>query len=202
MSDLDVKKIRVNLDLSQADLAKRLGVSLRTIQNWESGETIPKTKHEILRSLWQVPNKEEEFNYKFGKPSNNKQSGIPHIPIEAMAGFGSGDFQVMEFEADRFVIPTFKDADYLISVKGSSMYPKYNSGDLVACKHLPLDTFFQWNKVYVMDTVQGVLIKRVCKGSDDAHLLIVSDNKSYDPFELHRQEIRTLAIVLGVIRLE
>lgn len=127
---------------------------------------------------------------------------IPLIPVEAMAGYMAGDVQVMEFETKRFVVPTFKGADYLISVRGSSMYPKYNSGDIVACKHLPLDTFFQWNKVYVMDTLQGVLIKRVCKGSDEDHVLIVSDNKSYDSFELHRREIRSLAIVMGVIRLE
>lgn len=134
--------------------------------------------------------------------SINQDSAIPLIPVEAMAGFASGDVQVMEFETKKFIVPTFKGADYLISVRGSSMYPKYNSGDIVACKNLPLDTFFQWNKVYVLDTEQGVLIKRVCKGSDESHVLIVSDNKSYDPFELHRQDIRTMAIVMGVIRLE
>ena len=40
------------------------------------------------------------------------------------------------------------------------MQPKYNSGDLVACRVVPLGTFFQWNKVYVLDTEQGALIKR------------------------------------------
>ncbi|NDP26425.1 MAG: helix-turn-helix transcriptional regulator [Flavobacterium sp.] len=133
---------------------------------------------------------------------HKKDIGIPLIPVEAMAGFASGDVQVMEYDTERFIVPTFKGSDYLIGVRGSSMYPKYNSGDIVACKHLPLDTFFQWNKVYVLDTEQGVLIKRVCKATDEDHILIVSDNKSYDPFELHRQDIRSIAIVMGVIRLE
>ena len=51
MSDLDVKNIRKKLKISQSELAKLLGVSLRTIQNWEAGEKIPSTKHEMLRNL-------------------------------------------------------------------------------------------------------------------------------------------------------
>ncbi|GIZ10018.1 S24 family peptidase [Flavobacterium sp. UMI-01] len=131
-----------------------------------------------------------------------KEKGLPLIPVEAMAGFGAGEVQVMEYETQRFIVPTFKGSDYLISVRGSSMYPKYNSGDIVACKHLAIDTFFQWNKVYVLDTEQGVLIKRVCKSDNEEFVTIVSDNKSYEPFELHRSKIRSIAIVTGVIRLE
>lgn len=130
------------------------------------------------------------------------KNSIPLIPIDAMAGIASGDIQIMEYEAERFIIPTFKGADYLISVKGSSMYPKYNSGDIVACKQLTIDTFFQWNKVYVLDTEQGALIKRICKSDLDNHIRIVSDNISYEPFDLHLKKIRSIAIVIGVIRLE
>jgi len=130
-------------------------------------------------------------------------AGIPLIPLEAMAGFASGDRSVMEYECERYIIPMFNGADFLISVKGSSMMPKYNSGDVVACKNLPLDNlFFQWNKVYVLDTIQGALVKRIHKGSDAEHVLIVSDNKQYEPFELHRSQIRAVALVIGVIRIE
>ena len=130
--------------------------------------------------------------------------GIPLIPIEAMAGFGTGGVQVMDYDTQKYVVPEFTElnVDFMLRVKGSSMYPKYNSGDLVACKKLILnDIFFQWNKVYVLDTDQGALIKRIKKGSDD-HILIVSDNPSYEPYELHLSKIHAIAIVLGVIRLE
>jgi phage repressor protein C with HTH and peptisase S24 domain len=129
------------------------------------------------------------------------RTGIPLIPINAMAAFGNGDLSAFEYQCERFVVPTFKDAEFLIGVRGSSMYPKYSSGDIVACKKVPLDTFFQWNKVYVLDTEQGALIKRVKPGVDNEHILIVSDNKEYNPFELCICKIRSLAIVLGVIRL-
>jgi len=137
------------------------------------------------------------------KKTNNINEGIPLIPLKAIAGFGEGEMQVMEYECQRYVIPMFEGADFLITVKGSSMQPKYNNGDAVACKRIPMnDIFFQWNKVYVLDTIQGPLVKRVKRGSDSEHILIVSDNPSYEPFELHLNKIYGVAIVLGVLRLE
>lgn len=135
--------------------------------------------------------------------SENLQEGIPLIPLNAMAGFCKGEMQVMEYECEKYVVPAFREAEFLIPVKGSSMYPKYSSGDIVACKKLPLkDIFFQWNKVYVLDTDQGALIKRVKKGKDDNHILLVSENEKYDPFELNLNHLHAIAIVIGVIRLE
>ena len=145
-------------------------------------------------------NKDLLKNYKV---DSDVKTGIPLIPIEAMAGFGGGDIQVLELDCEFFTIPTFRGADFLIQVKGSSMYPKYNSGDIVACKKLNLnDLFFQWNKVYVLDTEQGALIKRIDIGADDDHVMIVSDNEKYRPFPLHKSKINAISIVMGVIRLE
>lgn len=145
----------------------------------------------------------KEENIPVAHPSDSPMEGIPLIPISAMAGAFTGEQTVLEYECERFVVPTFKGAEFLISVKGSSMYPKYNSGDIVACKRLPMgDIFFQWNKVYVLDTDQGPLIKRVKPGSDKEHVLIVSDNERYEPFELPLDRIYHVALVIGVIRLE
>lgn len=135
--------------------------------------------------------------------TDDPQKGIPLIPVEAMAGALTSEQTVLEYECERYVVPIFKGADFLIPVKGSSMYPKYSSGDIVACQRVPLtDLFFQWNKVYVIDTIQGALIKRIKPGSDKEHVLIVSDNEKYDPFELPYSAINAVALVIGVIRLE
>jgi len=137
-------------------------------------------------------------------PSSNGE-GVPLIPLEAFAGFGNGAVQVMDYEAQRYVVPEFTEmhVDFMIRIKGSSMYPKYNSGDIVACKKLALnDVFFQWNKVYVLDTDQGAIIKRIKPGSDEEHITLKSDNESYDPFELHTSRINAIALVVGVIRFE
>lgn len=143
--------------------------------------------------------------YTEGSSYKESYTGIPLIPIDAMAGFGEGDIQVMDYETSMYKVPEFEElrTDFMIRVKGSSMYPKYSSGDTVACKKLNIsDSFFQWNKVYVLSTEQGAIIKRVKKGSDDEHILLVSENPSYEPFELHLSQIYAIAIVIGVIRME
>lgn len=133
-----------------------------------------------------------------------ENQGIPLIPLDAMAGYGTGGVQVMEYETQRYVVPEFTElkADYIIRLQGNSMTPTYNSGDLVACKRLALnDIFFQWNKVYVLDTEQGALIKRVKKASEN-HIMLVSDNTDFEPVDLHLSKINAIALVLGVIRLD
>lgn len=55
MNNLDIKKIRTMLGLTQKQLAETVGVSVNTIQNWESGGKIPKSKHPILQSLTAKP---------------------------------------------------------------------------------------------------------------------------------------------------
>lgn len=196
--------------------ASLIGVSEANVRNYKNG-VMPKADflEKIARSFdininWlltgegnMLRTESEKESIPVAHPSESPMEGIPLIPISAMAGAFTGEQTVLEYECERFVVPTFKGAEFLISVKGSSMYPKYNSGDIVACKRLPMgDIFFQWNKVYVLDTDQGPLIKRVKPGSDKEHVLIVSDNERYEPFELPLDRIYHVALVIGVIRLE
>lgn len=62
MSDLDVKRIRKKLGITQTEFAEIVAVSLKTIQNWEAGGKIPATKDAILRKLMRD-----------GLPINNQQ---------------------------------------------------------------------------------------------------------------------------------
>jgi repressor LexA len=140
----------------------------------------------------------------FSEPVAKLKASIPLIPIDALAGWGAGDSQVMPYDVKHYHVPEFTEqkADFLIAVKGDSMEPRYHTGDIVACKKLPLDTFFQWNKVYVLDTVQGAMIKRVGKSAMEGHITCISENPDYPPFDLALPDIHALAIVLGMIRME
>lgn len=51
MTGIDVKKIRLKLGISQEKLAEMIGVAPRTVQNWESGTKIPKSRYAILRNI-------------------------------------------------------------------------------------------------------------------------------------------------------
>ena len=136
-------------------------------------------------------------------PAQNTTDGIPLIPFSAMAGALTDERTALEYECERYVVPAFKGADFLMTIKGTSMQPTYNSGDIVACQRVPMTSiFFQWNKPYVLDTAQGPLVKRVKPGSDQNHITLVSDNPDYDPFQLPLEQVNAVALVIGLIRLE
>ena len=138
-------------------------------------------------------------------PATAVQNGIPLVKVTAIGGFGNASFAIEQRDVkDYYVIPKFqhKQVDFMIEVEGSSMYPKYNSGDVVACRIINEKRFIQWNKTHVIATKdQGIIIKRIKKGENDS-LLMVSDNKDYDPFLVPTEEIEGIALVVGVIRLE
>lgn len=192
------------------DFAVFLGISPQSLSNWYKRETFDVdvlfTKCVDINPEWLLTGNGPMLKADIpnATPSDhNSNLSIPLIPVSAFAGIATGEVSVLEYECERYIIPLFKDAEFLIPVKGSSMIPKYSSGDIVACKKLLLsDIFFQWNKVYVLDTDQGVLVKRVHKSSDPDHIKIVSENPKYEPFDLHISKIHAIAIVIGVVRLE
>ena len=132
---------------------------------------------------------------------------LPLIPYDAFAGLPAVDNIGIAFkDCEQYYIPDFisRGADFLIRVSGDSMVPQYLNGDLLACTMIKDVLFFQWGKIYVIDTSQGVLVKRIMRiEGDDEHVLLVSENKDkYEPFKFPTSDIRSLAIVVGLIRAE
>lgn len=194
-----------NNGISEENLARFLAYAPEVNVEWlltGRGEMF-KTKEASSDSpVDQQPSYNDKDTNKFRIAQENEQ-GIPLIPFSAMAGALRGEQSVLEYECERYVVPAFSGADFLMQVKGNSMMPTYISGDIVACQRVPMaGLFFQWNKPYVLDTSQGAIIKRIKPGSDKKHVLIVSDNKDFDPFELTYEDIYAVALVIGIIRLE
>lgn len=132
--------------------------------------------------------------------SDNTGNGIPLIPIDAMAGFFTGEVTDYDKNCKRLNIPGIK-ADFVVPVSGDSMEPKYFSGDLVACQMVNLsDLFFQWGKVYVIDTDQGVLIKKVKRSKNAGHITLVSENPDYDDIEVQYSHIYHISLVKAIVR--
>lgn len=152
---------------------------------------------------WLITGKGDMLKSSKGIKPTKDGTGIPLIPVEAMAGCFTGSQTILLQECDHYVVPAFKNADFLIYVRGDSMQPRYFSGDMVACKMLsPTDLFFQWGKVYILDTDQGALIKKVEQGTDDETITLVSENENYKPFQIPRRAVYHIAIVMGLIRTE
>jgi phage repressor protein C with HTH and peptisase S24 domain len=140
--------------------------------------------------------------------NREKFFSIPLIPFDAVAGFSGEDNPGVRYEdCERYIVPEFEKSgvEFVIRVSGSSMYPKYSNGDILACRKINNILFFQWGKIYVIDSSsQGILVKRIYEDVDNPdHIILVSDNKEkYPPHPMPKSDIRSLSIVLGVIRME
>ena len=211
-------------DGKPSQFAKSIGVAPSTISSWLARDTFDYellfAKCENINSAWLLTG---EGDMLLSSPDNNQgstkdeprtnqpttclaQAGIPLIPVDAVAGFNGIDSPTIQIhDCQRYLVPEFQqlNAEFMIRVSGSSMYPKYSSGDILACRKLTSYHFIQWGKIYVIDSEQGAMVKRLFPCDEDTDYVICkSDNPNYPPFELPKTEIRSLSIVLGAIRFE
>lgn len=138
--------------------------------------------------------------------------GLPLIPLNALEEFlwcsEEDEYKGTEEYSDEYeyyIIPEFesRETDFLIRISGDSMQPHYFSGDILGCRKVSrTGRFFQWGRVYIIYTTQGMLIKRVEEGSTDEYITLVSENEQYKPFELSKQNIYNMALVTGILRSE
>ena len=209
---------------NKAQFAKLLGVSAQTISAWIARNTFDAeliyAKCRYVDSSWlltgegamlqetennNAPTSKHTVEIAHQVPHGSSE-GIPLIPLDAVAGFPAESGGGVRLEdCERYVIPEFenKGANFLIRVSGDSMMPLYYSGDLLACRKITDIRFFQWGTIYVLETSQGVIVKRVQESLDHADsILCVSENSSvHHPFLLPRDDIRSLSIIVGLVRL-
>ena len=131
---------------------------------------------------------------------------IPLITAKAFAGPNGWDTDGEYLQTcQHYAVPDMQNmkADFMIQIYGDSMLPRYHSGDMVFCQFVRDKNFLQWGKIYVVDSEQGAMIKRLCYDptSDDT-VLLKSENPDYAPIRLRKDEIRQLALVVGVYRIE
>lgn len=116
---------------------------------------------------------------------------IPLLPISAQGGT-LNDFvtSVMKRDCERIISP-ISGADFAITVSGDSMAPEYPSGSHVIIKKINERAFIDWGRTYVLDTCNGVVIKRLMPtdSGDATKVKCVSINPAYPPFEVCLQDV-------------
>lgn len=202
ISPSNFKGTGLNSEIGGDKIAKILSIFPELNPDW-----LITGKGQKRKSLYEddLPNsKVDAVRINLKSKLKQKQQDVPLISLEAAAGFGNNNFLIKEEDIqDRYIIPDFNDIDFMIRVKGSSMYPKYSSGDVVACRIIKELKFIQWNKSYVIATKQqGILCKRLLQSKIRNNIMAVSDNKDYPPFDIPKDEITGYALIIGVIRLE
>ena len=86
MNGLDIKDLRLKLGVTQRELAEMVGVSEKTVQNWEYGKPIPTTKHQILRTIQSGVEENvstEDINQRIRKVLKDKDLSVADFSREA-----------------------------------------------------------------------------------------------------------------------
>ncbi len=209
---------------NKAQFSKLLGVSPQTISAWIARNTFDSeliyAKCRYINPSWlltgqgdmlvkndvqqNVETKREAIPAMEGIPSDI--APIPLVTEHAAAGFGNDCFSIQESDVkDYYIIPKFRfnHVDFMIEVSGISMYPHFKSGDVIACTILHEAKYIQWNRCHVIATRdQGILVKRIMPSEKEGCFKIVSENKDFPPFDLPKEDITGLALVVGCVSLE
>ena len=116
---------------------------------------------------------------------------IPLLPVAAQGGTLS-DFagSVNEGECERVFSPV-AGAELAMPVSGDSMMPEYPPGSQIFIKKINERAFIDWGKVYVLDTCNGTIIKRLLPPTDGdaSKVRCVSINPEYPPFDVAFEDI-------------
>ena len=157
-----------------------------------------------LNYIWVLTGETCMLNSDMAQPNEISQVKIetrPRIPYTAAAGSLTSAVEGVTSEQCEHIprISFFPEYDFTIIIKGDSMEPKYEGGDEVACKRIDNTSFIQWGKPHVLDTAQGIMIKRTYEDGDKRRC--VSYNPEYPDFSIDKNEIYSMSLVVGLVRL-
>lgn len=118
------------------------------------------------------------------------------LPVSAQAG-PLNDFvaSVKKEECEKIISPIY-DVDFAITVSGDSMAPEYPNGSIIFIKRINERAFINWGNVYLLDTCNGIIVKKVFPTEEAAVLQCVSINSNYPPFTVNMADIYGIYRVL------
>lgn len=199
------------LGMSPGTLAKQTGIDPSNLAKMVKGKmTISiKTLRAIERnspisSYWLQTGRGEmfkEYSPEAEMGMYDRKGMKPRITNYANAGTRT---EPLEQSVEEYmpVIRQLPDYDATIVVHGDSMEPTYHSGDEIAVKDITMSGFRQWGSPHILNTMQGILIKRIFPDKENKGIKCISDNKEYPPFTVPENEIYRIYKIVGVIRME
>ena len=191
---------RKNYDIPLIDISEKTGIPQKLLKDFQWGDA--ELSDEFRDRLYYFIEEVREYfvDNAIGE-ANGKPTGYYYPEVSASAGF---DIATFNNEAMRIPIylPEFGKDIIFINVYGDSMYPKYKSGDMIGVK--PTDfQYVVFGHPYVVVFNNGdVNIKYVCRGSDNEHVNLVSENPQYEPREYPLSIIRSFYTVKGCVNRE
>lgn len=192
----NIKTIRKTKQLSREYMAAQLGVELSSygkIERNEVGLTV-----ERLFAIAEIFGIEATDILNYGKET---KGNITYIPLKAQAGnLVELTNEIDPDETASFTIPTFQESGlFMINVEGDSMYPTFSNGDFIIIKQVEDLDFIKYGEPFVVDAIDGRVLKRIHSHEKNEVLVLKSDNEIYEPYLIKKETINSVWQVRGVM---
>lgn len=200
-----IKKLRLERDYTQPELAKLLNISKSTVAMWESGERFPSPELcESIADLFNV-----DMDYLYGRTSIRKkihfnEDGVEYRPagvkIPVLGKVAAGiPIEAIEnvIDEEEITEDMAKTGDFFgLRIQGDSMEPRICDGDVVIVRQQNDIDSGELAIVYVNG--YDATCKRIRKYHDGIEL--ISNNPKYEPTFYSNEQIQSMPVnVIGKV---
>jgi len=195
-----LKEARQKANLSQAELAEKLGLNLRTYGSYERGERDVSTAllRQICQTL-QVSSDELLSNYEASTAEmlSSKFDNIKPVTLKRFPMLGEiacGEPIFADEDKEHCVMADMDiQADFCLTAKGDSMInARINDGDIVFIKEMPIVENGEIAAVIIGDEAT---LKRVYYYKEQNKLVLNPENPRYEPLVYVNNELDTIRIL-------
>ncbi len=212
----NIKYLRKKIGLTQEQMAGQIGIKRSLLGAYEEGRADPRISNLVkLSEIFNITVDQiigtdltTSNDQASGSPGESRRPGlkvlsitvdrhdrenIELVPQKAAAGYlnGYADPEYIE-ELPKFQLPMLPgNATYrAFEVSGDSMLPLM-SGTVIIGRYLENIKDIRSGKTYILLTKkEGVVYKRILLyDNDSSKLCLVSDNQSYDPYDLNMEDL-------------
>lgn len=116
---------------------------------------------------------------------------VPLLPIAAQGGTPDNfDSQIQNHDCE-YILSPIENISLAIPITGDSMSPEFPSGSKVLVQKVNEKAFIEWGCTYVLDTINGAVIKNVFPSKEDKDKIICrSVNPNFADFTVDISDIR------------
>lgn len=198
--------------ISQIEFTRNLGVSATYVGAMRKGISASKQKklfelYPELNRDWLLFGEGEMLRTSAsdakGQPDSEYETLL--LPTEAFAGglqMWSEGIQLADCLKVKTPIP---GVDFAIPIKGDSMEPRFHDGSTLLIKRINEKAFIPWGHPMVIDTENGVLIKKVMPDPDkdtyEEYIIAESINPAYPPIKIPTSSIFGMYRVMGTMEI-
>jgi SOS-response transcriptional repressor LexA len=193
-----LKKYQKENGISAVEARERLNLSNTSFYSLFKSKNLTRESVNRILEAFNVSEEEiwgDDLSKSNAKPALFKGNGKPNmwvVPIKAQGGFleGYGDSVLMEQNIEKVYFPFIGQECFAFEIEGLSMVTDYMPGEYFV--GTPIENFNHLvkGKVYVFQTIDGIILKEFVKIEDD-FIHLKSQNEDYNPVKpIYLKEIK------------